>query len=219
LPDRVPDATAAVKQGYTPVNMQAWRQYCVLGLLGGVLSAAGFGQSLAEAARQEQTRKSAAPPPHHVYTNEDFPSHAADTAAEEEGPAPAEAKPASDQETKKPSAQELRAKILAQKQKVQALETRIAEIQKRLDERERQSVGDASVYEHVYLGGKSGPGPCALSDAVASHPYQDWCDEPAKLTAEMDKKKAELEKERALLEQMQEEARRMSFRSNVYDPD
>ena len=50
-------------------------------------------------------------------------------------------------------------------------------------------------------------------------PYKDWCDEPDKLQADLDKTQKELEVERATLSSMQEEARQQGFGNSVYDPD
>lgn len=190
--------------------MRAWRQFGLVALLGGVLTAAAFGQSLADAARQEQARKGTALP-QRVYTNDDLSSHAPDTAAEasaaDKEPTPAESKPSSEKETKKPTADELRSKILTQKRKVRSLDDHIAELQRQLDDWNNDSANNMRI------------APGGNCREYYNNPYQGWCDVPAKLQADYKKTKAARDEAERILEQMQEEARRLGFRSAVYDPD
>ena len=177
--------------------MRAWLQVGLLVVVGGALAASGFGQSVAEAARQNQTRKSTAQPGR-VYTNDDFPSSTpqAAPAMPEKGLAPAAAPQA-----KGPTAEEVRSAVLAQKSKVRALEVRVAELQAQLDQWAAANLSvtcDPTNYYNV---------------------YQSWCDTPKYLYAELNKAKVARDVAQGQLELMQEEARRLGFRSVVYDPD
>ena len=211
-----------MNQGYNLLSMRAWLHVGLLALLGGMLPASGLGQSVADAARQEQARKSASPPAQRVYTNDDLSAGEADVTSasdKEKEENLNEAKAGTSQGSKKLTAGELRTKILAQKRKVQVLEARIAEIQRDLDAYNGVP-SNVTVYERVIVQPVR-PGFCDGVNAMYYPPSKDkeWCDAAAKLPAELDKKQAELERERGILEQMQEEARRLGYRSVIYDPD
>ncbi len=183
--------------------MRAWLQVGLLAVLGAALAASGFGQSVAEAARQEQARKSSARPAQRVYTNEDFPARLPESA-----PAPAasaedkEKEPAAAQQSRKLSADEIRSAVLAQKRKVRVLDGRLAELQRQLDEWNNANVWTWCPNNPYYY-----------------NPYEDWCETPQRLQLEVNKVKGERDEAQGALEQMQEEARRMGYRSVVYDPD
>lgn len=181
--------------------MRAWFQVGLLAVVAGVLPASGFGQSVAEAARQEQARKSSARPAPRVYTNEDFPARLPESAPavsaqekEQEAPAP--------QQSKKLSAEEVRSAVLTQKRKVRILDGRLAELQRQMDEWNNANVSTWCPNNPYYY-----------------NPYEDWCQTPARLQLEINQVKAQRDEAQGALEQMQEEARRMGYRSVVYDPD
>lgn len=191
--------------------MRAWIHYGLLVVLSGALTTVALGQSVADAARQEQARKTASPPARHVYTNDDLSAGAPDAApvSGQEGDSKAgEVKSAAADGTKKPTAEELRTKILAQKRKVQGLEDHIADLQRRLDEWNNDSGANLKIFP--------GAGHCGQ---YYNNPYEDWCNIPAKLQADYKKSKAQLDDAQHLLEQMQEETRKLGYRSAVYDPD
>ncbi|HUK86272.1 MAG TPA: hypothetical protein VLT85_01295 [Terriglobales bacterium] len=178
--------------------MRAWLQVGLLVALSGVLAASGLGQSVAEAARQEQARKSSARPAQRVYTNDDFPATLPETipsspTREKEAPPAAQ--------SKKPSAEEVRSAVLAQKQKLRALDARLADLERQLDEWNNANLGTTCNTYGVY------------------NPYQTWCQTPQVLLLERDRVQSQRDQAQRDLEQMQEEARRMGFRSVVYDPD
>jgi hypothetical protein len=191
----------------------------------GIITLAGtcFAQSLGEVARQERARKQSRPPGARILTEEDLkkgetitkPIEAPETASK-----PAEPKLAAAAKDERPSPTELQAKIRAQKQKVRELEAKIDELQKQLDA--RSSIGTVTTGQQVIIqpgGMGSGPGLCATSNAMHSNPYKEWCEQPAKMAAEIEKSEVKLKKERAALEFMQEEARRLGYGSAFYDPD
>jgi len=93
--------------------------------------------------------------------------------------------------------------------------------QKELDARD--SVGNVTVSQRVLISGTGmgspGPGLCEFSNEMSSHPYQEWCDEPAKWKADLEKTKEKLQTEQAALEALQEQARQLGFGNSFYDPD
>jgi hypothetical protein len=190
-----------------------------------ILATACVAQSLGEVARQQRARKKPADTQRRVITEEELRSSTSKEAvAAAESSTNVEAKemkessptPASKDDTA--TAAELQAKIRAQKKKVRELEARVQEIEKKLAARE--TLRNLQVYQHV-LNAEwwNNAGACDLSNALYSNPYKEWCEEPAKLNAELEEKKPELEKERFTLEAMQEQARRQGYGSAFYDPD
>ncbi|HYX70335.1 MAG TPA: hypothetical protein VE825_14455 [Terriglobales bacterium] len=183
--------------------MRAWRQVGLLVVLGGALSAVTLGQSVAEAARQQQQRQSKQPAASRVYTNDDFPARLPEPAlapasTSDDGAAAAAARP-----PKGPSQEEVRSAILAQKVKVRSLDAQVADLQSQLDEWKNANLGNwcPGTYGYYY------------------NPYQGWCETPQFLSLALSKAKAQRDLAQGQLEQMQEEARRLGFRSVVYDPD
>ena len=180
--------------------MRAWFHLGLLVVLGGALAAVALGQSVAEAARQEQERQSKPQSGRHVYTNDDFPARLPEIVPAV-SPQDKSSPPAAAPQSKKPSADEVRAAVLTQKQKMRALDARVADLQRQLDEWTNANLGNTCDPYNYY------------------NPYQSWCDTPKYLYAELNKAKAARDEAQGQLEQMQEEARRMGFRSVVYDPD
>jgi hypothetical protein len=176
-------------------------------------------QSLGDVARQERERKNASSKHSlHVFTNEDISKPGilpTLNSAGNIGTVTDKAKPIS-ADSEDAAAKELQAKIRTQKQKIHDLEARIADVQRRIDQRE--SVGNVTVSQRAVLLG-AGPGPCAISDSGGYSPYKDWCDEPAKLTAELDKYRTQLRQEQNVLADLQEKASRTGYGNAFYDPD
>ena len=186
-----------------------------------LLSAASLGaaQSLGDFARQQRLAKNLPTASHHVITNEDISAgnraeslpaaSGTKKAARENSPVPATPDAS--------STAQLRDKIKAQKQKVLELQAHIQEIQKKLDA--RNNMGDVTASQPIRQLGSSRPGPCELSKEASYHPYQEWCDEPAKWKADLEKTKEKLQTEQAKLEALQEQARQLGFGNSFYDPD
>src|SRR5207253_4763141 len=90
-------------------------------------------------------------------------------------------------DSKQQSPDDVQAKILTQKQKVKALEDRIAADKKQLAKHD--DIGDMSVYERAnQLVTGMGPqsGFCALPDYILERKgLKDWCEEPDKLEADI----------------------------------
>jgi hypothetical protein len=121
----------------------------------------------------------------------------------------------------KQSATKLQAKIKAQKQKVRELEANITKLRKRLDAH-NASGGSVTVSQQVLVqpGGIGfNHGLCANSNVITNNPYKEWCEEPAKLTAELEKSQTELKAEQLTLQALQEQARQQGFGSAFYDPE
>jgi hypothetical protein len=186
-------------------------------------------QSLGEVARRERARKQRPPAQKRVITDSDLParstskrSPAATDSFPESASKPGEPKPAEAAKDSKQSAAALEAKIKAQKQKVRELEAHIADVQKRLDAHKSPG-GTVTVTMPPVLVQPGGIGfnwgPCATSDAIANNPYKEWCEEPAKLTADLEKSQAELKTEQLTLEALQEQARQQGFGNAFYDPE
>lgn len=182
-------------------------------------------QSLGDVARAERARQAElSQRSGQVYTNDDLASVdvATRSDAPEKGSSPDEST-AKAPDHQKESAKELQTKIRAQRAKVKELESRINDIQQRLDARD--NIGNVESSQRVLIqgAGMGGPGPgyCAAINAAPSASTKDkeWCAEPAKLHAELDAKTAELKAARSDLEDMQDRARRMGFGVAVYDPD
>ena len=165
-------------------------------------------QSLGDVARQQKLKKSAASPAERrVITNEDIQSSGTASAAtggtaKEQGPAPtgSAAKTSTDKSAttkdSRPSAEEVKEEVRAQKQKVSLLEAQIKDLQREL---EKWKGVDCSQY--VDQEGRS------------------WCEILRKRIAEIDRLKSKLEQERKTVEDMQEAARRLGYGNAVYDPD
>ena len=179
--------------------MRAWLHVGLLVVLGGTLSAAALGQSVADAARQQQSQ-SKPQPGRRVYTNDDFPARLPE-AIPAVSPQEKSSPPAAAAQSKKPSADQVRAAVLTQKQRIRALDARVADLQRQLDEWTNANLGNICDPYSYY------------------NPYQSWCDTPKYLYAELNRAKAARDEAQGQLEQMQEEARRMGYRSVVYDPD
>lgn len=179
--------------------MRAWLHVGLLVVVSGALTAVALGQSVAEAARQEQERQGKPQSGRRVYTNDDFPARLPEivpaVSPQDENSPPAA------RQSKKPSADQVRAAVLTQKQKVRALDARVADLQRQLDEWANANLSITCDPYSYY------------------NPYQSWCDTPKYLYAELNKAKAARDEAQGQLEQIQEEARRMGYRSVVYDPD
>jgi hypothetical protein len=190
-----------------------------------VLMSASSAQSLGEVARQERARKQARPSAGRILTEDDLQKGEPLTKnpvsqPEPEASKPPESKPATTTKDEKPSPGELQAKIKAQKQKVRDLEAKIQELEKQLAKLD--TVGTVTVYQNVT--GQQGDagvavGLCGVSNAMHSNPYKEWCEQPAKMAADIEKSQAKLKEEQAVLERLQEEARRQGYGSAFYDPD
>ena len=186
-----------------------------------LLSVASLGaaQSLGEFARQQRLAKNLPTASHHVITNEDI------SAGNQAGSLPAALgtkKAAHENNNPVPAApnasssEQLREKIKAQKQKVLDLQAHIQEIQKKLDA--RHDIGNVTSNQSVYGADVSRfTSYCGL--AVADSSRQEWCDEPAKWKADLEKTNEKLQTEQAKLEALQEQARQLGFGNSFYDPD
>jgi len=175
------------------------------------------GQALGDLAREQRTsRKGAAS--QHVYTNDDFPARNVPTEVEQPMSGVGERAMAQASVASK-SGEKVLAKIRVEKANIATVETRIREIEKRL--RERPPVGtDLIVGQQVLITdirGGAYPGICNVGTDGDWNPYSAWCQEGFRLAAELEQRRMDLEKSRILLEGFQEEARRMGYRSAVYD--
>lgn len=179
--------------------MYAFRKTAIIGFsfIWGVLSCSA--QSLGEAAREQQAlKKSSSSASKRVITNDDL--HSGEHLAE------ASAKPAvksgNDATSESAgagadhlSADEVKARIKAQRQKIAQLAAQMDNLQKEME-------------------------PWKGSDCthVLRPDNSNTCDIPQKLTAELDRTKGQLDQERKNLESMQEDARQMGYANSVYDP-
>src|SRR5437016_11344183 len=133
-------------------------------------AALALSQSLGDIARQQRFLKPA--PTARVITNEDI----AARSGKKDQLARADITPAIEisipkRDSKQQSPDDVQAKILTQKQKVKALEDRIAADKKQLAKHDQIGNSGVSVYERVYpysIGGMGSPGVgfCALPDYV-----------------------------------------------------
>src|SRR5438105_8583636 len=171
-------------------------------------AALALSQSLGDIARQQRFLKPA--PTARVITNEDI----AARSGKKDQLARADITPAIDisipkRDSKQPSTADVQSKILAQKQKVKALEKRIMEDQRKLDN--LSCPPGVTCGQRVLLTGTGmgapGPSLCDVSKAAGVHYYDDWCDEPAKLESDIAAAQKELATERTSLDAMQEGAR------------
>src|SRR5438105_1895909 len=181
-------------------------------------AALALSQSLGDIARQQRFLKPA--PTARVITNDDI----AARSGKKDQLARADITPAIEisipkRDSKSPD--DVQAKILTQKQKVKALEDRIAADKKQLAKHDPMS--NMSVYERAnQLVTGMGPqsGFCALPDYILERKgLKEWCDEPDKLEADIASAQKELTTERATLDAMQEDARQRGFGNSIYDPD
>jgi hypothetical protein len=201
---------------YNPLIMRLIPQFA-LGVVILTSSYAGA-QSLGDVARQQRfVRK---PTGVKVITNDDFQAQpeslpVADMAFDSTiARSPEEKK----QSTGKPSAEAVKLKVRAQKQKIHELEAHIKNDQKRLDYL-KGIPSNVTVYQQAHLSGAN-TGWCSAPSALYSRPdIQELCAEPAKLQQDIDATQSQLKQELDALEQMQEEARRMGYGSSVYDAD
>jgi len=170
-----------------------------------VAGALAQSQPLGDVARQQQLGKQQSAGPQHVITNEDLPQAAPPSPAETKSTDTAKAeKNAANKADELSDPSDVRGKISAQKQKVEELEAKIAADQRQLAKHDRVDIG---VHILPY---------CIMPDYVQEQRgYKDWCDEPAKLQAEIDDLQKQLESERVTLNAMQEEARRQGFGNSV----
>jgi chromosome segregation ATPase len=171
-------------------------------------------QSLGEVARQEKAKKLATPSTQrHVITNEDLHPSATTPAAadvsQEKGGARKDSSdhapsstPGAEQDAK-PSAEEVKAKVLAQKQVMSSLEAEINKVEQKMNELD-QALKAGGDCRNVFIKGTA---------------YQNVCGIAEKLIAEKKRLESRLEQERTTLEEMQEEARHMGYGNAVYDPD
>jgi DNA repair exonuclease SbcCD ATPase subunit len=181
-------------------------------------------QSLGEVARKERAKKKSSDVKRQVITEEQLrptTANEATIAAPAKAGDAKEVKESAAAKGEKQAAAELQAKIKTRKQKVRELEAKVQKLQEQLDK--RNSFGTLTVSQQVLIQpgglGSTGPGWCALSEATTGNPYKEWCEEPVKLNAELEKTESELENERSVLETLQEQARRMGYGSAFYDPD
>ena len=196
----------------------------------GLSAALGFSQSLGDFARQQRLLKPASMA--HVITNEELAasSKSNELARADVNPPIHISTPKRD--TKQPSSVDVQGKILAQKQKVKELADRIAADQKQLAkhqsmngstvDRDTLSKSNLGIYERVTIQGlgTSSLAVCQQPDYIQEQRgLKDWCDEPAKLEADIAATQKQLATERATLDAMQEDARQQGFGNSVYDPD
>lgn len=203
--------------------MRAWLHLGLLVFLGGALAACGFGQSVAEAARQQKEQQSKPHPQGRVYTNEDFPSRAPDTAppaaaAQEPAGEPNATKSREAAASKQAAATELQNQVRAQKNKIKGLEARIAEIHRELDQFNSMT---GVTYDGMTIFSGSSSAYCAGVNALYYPSAADrlYCEQAFILNAELHRREGELVEAQATLEDLQEQLRRMGYRSNFYDPD
>ncbi len=201
--------------------MRAWLPVGLLALLGGALTASGFGQSVAEAARQQQQKQQQQPQPaqpeRRVYTNEDFPSRAPESTP----PAAAAQEPSAGNSADAPptkEALELQSQVRALKHKIKGLDARIAEIHRELDQ--FNSMSGVS-YDGITIFSGSSSAYCSGVNAMWYPSVADrlYCEQAFILDAELHRREGERVEAQATLEDLQEQLRRMGYRSKFYDPD
>lgn len=169
------------------------------------LAVACRAQSLGDVAREQKAKKAttSASSDKHVITNEDIhPGASSAGASQDQGSSGSgsAAKPSrsfpSSSKGSKPSAEEVKETIKAQKAVVADLESQMKDVQAQLD---IWKARDCRAW--VHQDGKSA------------------CDIPPELNSQKRRLDAELEQERKTLEEMQEKARRMGYGNSVYEPD
>ena len=180
-------------------TMYAFRKTAIIGfsLIWGVLSCSA--QSLGDAAREQQVlKKSNSSASKHLITNDDlhsgehFTQDRAKPAVKTGDAAESKSAGAS---TDHLSADEVKAGIKAQRQKITQLEAQMDDLQKEME------AWKGSDCTHVLRPDNS-----------------NTCDIPQKLTAELDRTKGQLDQEKKNLKSMQEDARQMGYANSVYDP-
>lgn len=167
------------------------------------LAALAGAQSLGDIARQQRLQKSAPQTKPRVLTNEDMPATDKPATASNSDSKSATAADKSsyadtNEDSAKPSAAEVQAKIKNQKERVASLEDHIQDIQAQMDKWKGSDCTHIFYYEH---------------------PYQNTCDEPKRLAEEHDRAESQLEKEKSALTDMQERARKLGYGNSVYDPE
>lgn len=179
--------------------MYAFRKTAIIGfgLIWGVLSCSA--QSLGEAAREQQAlKKSSSSASKHVITNDDVHSGEHLTGASTKPAVKSGNSVASEPagaSADHPSAEEVKAGVKAQRQKIAQLDARMDDLQKEME------TWKGSDCTHVLRPDNS-----------------NTCDIPQRLTAELDRTKGQLDQEKKNLESMQENARQMGYANSVYDP-
>jgi uncharacterized coiled-coil protein SlyX len=166
-------------------------------------------QSLADAARQERIRQLSAPT-QHIITNEDLPGGGMH---HPQVPAPPLALQPSDH---LPSADQVRQKIAAQKQRVASLQARLQVLQQKLAQYapvKNPPGGPNAITPQVDLES------CASASPQGYGPYVRACRQAGSFARQIDDLKSQLSSAQQRLEQMQEEARSQGFGNAVYDPD
>ena len=180
-------------------TMYAFRKTAIIvfSFIWGVLSCSA--QSLGDAAREQQaSKKSSSSAPKRVITNDDLHSGehlteaSAKPAVKSGNGAKSESAGASAEHL---SADEVKAGIKAQRQKIAQLEAQMDDLQKEME-------------------------PWKGSDCthVVRPDNSNTCDIPQKLTAELDRTKGQLDQEKKNLQSMQEDARQWGYANSVYDP-
>ena len=161
-------------------------------------------QSLGDVARQNRQKKT--PSAHHVViTDEDAPTTNKPVTEADKSAKPASAKsdsaesadsPETENSKSKPSAEQVRNRILAQRRKIRALEEERSDLQERIDQ------WKGSDCTHVFY-----------PDGTNA------CDELPQLSAADSRLKSQLAREKTKLEAMQEAGRHLGYGSSVYDPE
>lgn len=180
--------------------MSAFRQVITVSLISLFFAASCAGQSLADAARKQQTLKKSDPAQtRHVITNDDIASGSKVDDANKPPEKKVTTAPASasepPQDPNHPSAEEVKAGVKAQRQRIAQLGEQVNELQKKLE-------------------------PWKNSDCthVLHADNRNACDVLGKLNAELEITKSQLESEKKNLQWMQEDARKMGYPNSVYDP-
>ena len=146
-----------------------------------------FSQSLGDIARQQRFLKPA--PTAHVITNEDIAAQSGKNQLARADITPAIEIPIPKRDAKQQSPDDVQAKILTQKQKVKALEDKIAADKKQLAKHDPIGNSGATVYERVYpysIGGMGSPGVTwSYPSECSSCPY-DWANVISRITFKSD---------------------------------
>src|SRR5437762_8342720 len=141
-------------------------------------AAFGVSQSLGDIARQQRFLKPA--PTARVITNEDIAAQSGKNQLARADITPAIEIPIPKRDSKQQSPDDVQAKILTQKQKVKALEDRIAADKKQLAKHNTE--GDVGIVSQRALLTPVPFSECNLPDYIQEQRgLKDWCDEPAKL--------------------------------------
>lgn len=181
--------------------MKLHRQLAWMALISISSLATCAAQSLADLARQQQAKKSSAPQPKHVITNDDIASGAKSADSSPKGTTTKKSAAHSDAagsaaDADRPSAEEITAGIKEQRQKIRDVEAQVKDLQQQMD------TWKGSDCTHV----------------LHSDTLKNACDDLQKVTADLARMKSQLEDEKKNLASMQEDARKMGFSNSVYDP-